>query len=127
MPRKIYIPPTVYYRRSKRVYRKGYYREDTGAPGKTPPSQRWYGKVSERAELLGIHSGFKKSESVEDNASLMRRRAAIDVRRGVAKGPPTLTAAKRAQALSNVSADPETKRKASAVADRLYEMHRSDR
>ncbi len=86
----------------------------------------WYGPIRSRAERLGIRSGFRKDDSVEANVSRMKRLAARDVRRGVAKGPASLTAAKRAQSLSNVTTDPETKEKAALVADRLYEMHRED-
>lgn len=34
--RRIYIPPTTYIRKGKRIYRKGYYKKDVGAPGRGP-------------------------------------------------------------------------------------------
>ena len=35
--KKIYIPPTTYTRKGKRIHRKGYYKTDVGAPGRGKP------------------------------------------------------------------------------------------
>jgi hypothetical protein len=58
--KRIYIPPTTFTRKGKRVHRKGYYKTDLGAPGRTPLSRQVIPPLEE-GELT--KHGFSMSKS----------------------------------------------------------------
>lgn len=73
--------------------------------------RKWFAKIARN----GRHSGFRKSLTVKGNVRKMLKYAS------------PLRAARRAQALANVTRDRGTKRKARAVARQLFNIHKRRR
>lgn len=105
---KITIKRKGYTRKGQiRVRGTTYKTEDRGAPGKTPKSQRWY---KPKREL-----GWEKDMPQEQ-----RIRVAISSRpKNWSDNKRILSSARALQALSNVSTDRETAKKAKADSEVL--------
>ena len=62
--KKIYIPPTTFLRKGKRIHRKGYHKKDLGAPGRGPKVIPISGKLDEyslKRDELSRHRAILRS------------------------------------------------------------------
>lgn len=107
---KIRIPAKTFKRGGKLIHRKGYLKEDTGKPGRTPKGKRW----SKGIEVP--ETGWEKDMPTEE-----RRTLVLEAFDGDA-----LKAARYMQYLVNLSADPEVDRKAKADAEYFFRMHQRE-
>jgi hypothetical protein len=108
---RVRVRATTYRRGGKLIHRKGYtyLRRDVGKPGKTPKSKQWFNPKS----TLG---GWSKSQK----ASTRRRLALASTPKNWSLRRRVLQAARKLQALANVTADKATKQKAQADADYFW-------
>lgn len=91
-----------------RVKASTYQTPDKGQKGKTPSSGKWFVKRT--------HTGWKKTQKADTRRRKLLE--ATDKRRSL--HARYVEAGRMAQQLANVTADPETKRKATADAQHFF-------
>ncbi len=100
---KIKVTRKSYVRKDGTVVKgTSYYTQDKGKPGKTPESKKWYQHKVE----MNWH---------KDEPAKVRRANALKAHKG-----DELATARALQALSNVTADPETSKLAKTDADYFF-------
>jgi hypothetical protein len=104
---KLRIPAKTYRRKGKLIRRKGYFKKDVGAQGRTPIRKRWY----HPQEDLG---GWSKDLSIEERRDLALAACENDY----------LLAARKLQALANVTTDKPTKAKAASDAKYFFQEYK---
>jgi len=93
------------YVKPARVKATSYRAIDRGKPGRTPKGERWFNPET--------RTGWRKDMPQEERLRRLHKGGVDD-----------LTAARRVQALANVTTDRETKAKARADAKILFERHK---